>query len=290
MSFLDVIRALGRQWAVTLAGLLMTGALIWGVTVVAPPVYTARALVLLVPSEQAVGEGGNPFLALGGLDLPARVVVAYYESDVAGTRFASASPEGEFVVTIEESTRGPVIAVDVTDATPQDTLATLDRITESIPVELRRLQEEVDAPPESVVSTLLLAKDERAQTDAGGTVRLLIAVGGGGLVATGVLAVAIDGLVRARRTRSAAASAAASAPAAPAAAPASPATPATPLTQAAALLQTGKGAGSSAPPTSPMGIPRPLPRLVKETPPSVPPAWRNPRPDDAQARSGTEKR
>jgi hypothetical protein len=178
-----------------------------------------------------------------------------------------------------------VIAVDVTDATPQDTLATLDRITESIPVELRRLQEEVDAPPESVVSTLLLAKDERAQTDAGGTVRLLIAVGGGGLVATGVLAVAIDGLVRARRTRAAAASA----PAAPAS-PTTPATPGTPLTQAAALLQTGKGAGSSAPPTSPMGIPRPLPRLVKETPPSVPPAWRNPRPDDAQARSGTEKR
>lgn len=282
MSFIDVIRALGRQWAVTLAGLLMTGALIWGATVVAPPVYTARALVLLVPSEQAVGEGGNPFLALGALDLPARVVVAYYESDVARARFASPSPDAEYVVTIEESTRGPVIAVDVTDATQQETLATLDRITESIPVELQRLQEEVDAPPESVVSTLLLAKDERAQTDAGGTVRLLIAVGGGGLVATGVLAVAIDGLVRARRTRTAAASA----PAAPASAPA----PATPLTPAAVLLQNSSGTGSPAPPTSPMGIPRPLPRLVKETPPSVPPAWRNPRPDDAQARSGTEKR
>jgi hypothetical protein len=285
MSFLDVIRALGRQWSVTLAGLLMTGALIWGVTVVAPPVYTARALVLLVPSAQAVGEGGNPFLALGGLDLPARVVVAYYESDVAATRFASSSPDAEFVVTIEESTRGPVIAVDATDATPQDTLATLDRITESIPVELRRLQEEVDAPPESVVSTLLLAKDERAQPDAGGTVRLLIAAGVGGLVATCVLAVAVDGLLRARRSRAASAG-----PPAEPVARMSPPTPATPLTPTATPLRSGTGQDSATPPTAPTGIPRPLPRLVKETPPALPPAWHNPRPDDAQARSGSEKR
>jgi hypothetical protein len=198
MSFLDLIAALGRQWMVSIAGLLATAALVWGAAAVEPPVYTARALVLLVPSEQAVGKGGNPFLALGGLELPARVVVAYYESDDAKAQFTSGSPDAEYVVAIEESTRGPVIAVDVTDETPERALATLDLLTSSIPVELRRLQEEVDAPESAIVSTLVLAKDERTKTDTSGTVRMLIAAAGAGLVGTVVGAVAADGLRRSR--------------------------------------------------------------------------------------------
>lgn len=198
MSFLDVIAALGRQWVVAVTGLLATAALVWGAVVTEPPVYTARSLVLLVPSPQAVGEGGNPFLALGGLDLPARVVVAFYESDVAKARFTSGSPDAEYVVAIEESTRGPVIAVDVTDATPQSTLETLELLTTSIPVELRRLQEEVDAPQDAIVETLVLAKDERTKTDTSGTVRMILAAAGVGLVVTVVGAVAIDGMQRSR--------------------------------------------------------------------------------------------
>ncbi len=198
MSFLDVIAALGRRWIVTVVGLLATAGLVYGASTIEPPVYTARALVLLVPSEQVVGEGGNPFLALGGLDLPARVVVAYYESDVAKDRFSSGSPDAEYVVAIEESTRGPVISVDVTDASPAATLETLELLTSSIPVELERLQEEVDAPKNTVVSTLVLAKDEQAKIDNSGTVRMVIAAGSLGLVATVVGAVAVDGLVRSR--------------------------------------------------------------------------------------------
>ncbi|GAA4721808.1 hypothetical protein APR04_001452 [Promicromonospora umidemergens] len=201
MSFLDLIAALGRQWMVSIAGLLATAALVWGAAAMEPPVHTARALVLLVPSEQAVGKGGNPFLALAGLDLPARVVVAYYESDSAKAQFTSGSPDAEYVVAIEESTRGPVIAVDVTDETPQRALETLDLLTSSIPVELRRLQEEVDAPEDAIVSTIVLAKDERTETDTSGTVRMLIAASGVGLVGTVVGAVATDGMRRSRLRR-----------------------------------------------------------------------------------------
>ncbi|MFD7022793.1 hypothetical protein [Promicromonospora sukumoe] len=198
MSFLDVIAALGRRWYVTVAGLFATAALLLGASTLEPPVYTARGLVLLVPSQQMVGKGGNPFLALGGLDLPARVVVAYYESDVAKARFTSGSPDSEYVVAIEESTRGPVISVDVTDNSPEDALATLELLTSSVPVELRRLQEEVDAPENAIVSTLVLAKDEEAQVDNSGTVRMIIAAAGVGLVVTVVGAVAVDGMARSR--------------------------------------------------------------------------------------------
>ncbi|GAA2217951.1 hypothetical protein GCM10010413_03090 [Promicromonospora sukumoe] len=198
MSFLDVIAALGRRWYVTVAGLFATVALLLGASTLEPPVYTARGLVLLVPSQQMVGKGGNPFLALGGLDLPARVVVAYYESDVAKARFTSGSADSEYVVAIEESTRGPVISVDVTDSSPEGALATLEELTTSVPVELRRLQEEVDAPENAIVSTLVLAKDEEAEADNSGTVRMIIAAAGVGLVVTVVGAVAVDGMARSR--------------------------------------------------------------------------------------------
>lgn len=198
MSFLDVIAALGRRWYVTVAGLFATAALLLGASTLEPPVYTARGLVLLVPSQQMVGKGGNPFLALGGLDLPARVVVAYYESDVAKARFTSGSADSEYLVAIEESTRGPVISVDVTDSSPEGALATLEELTSSVPVELRRLQEEVDAPENAIVSTLVLAKDEEAEADNSGTVRMVIAAAGVGLVVTVVGAVAVDGLARSR--------------------------------------------------------------------------------------------
>ncbi|MFD7310141.1 hypothetical protein [Promicromonospora sp. NPDC059942] len=277
MSFLDVIAALGRRWIVTVVGLLATAGLVYGASTIEPPVYTARALVLLVPSEQVVGEGGNPFLALGGLDLPARVVVAYYESDVAKERFSSGSADAEYVVAIEESTRGPVISVDVTDVSPAATIDTLELLTSSIPVELERLQEEVDAPKNTVVSTLVLAKDERAKTDNSGTVRMVIAAGGLGLVATVVAAVAVDGLVRSRaRGRRQAAPAdptdpAGSDPAAPAPAGA---------TSAAGPKPAGPNPDAKAQPADP-GSPTAKPakpatvRLPAVRPPSVqPPAGR----------------
>lgn len=199
MTFTEIVRALGRRWYVVLLGLLLTGWLGYGAVVLTPPVYTARGLLLLLPSDQAVGDGGNPFLVLGGLDLPARILVAYYESDVAKDQVAEVAPDAEYVVAIEESTRGPVIAVDVKEKTPEGAIAALEYIADSIPRELGRLQQEVDAPPEAVVSSMQLTMDVEATTDNGGTVRALIAAVGAGLVATGLLALGVDGLALRRR-------------------------------------------------------------------------------------------
>ncbi|MFJ3403634.1 hypothetical protein [Promicromonospora sp. NPDC090134] len=282
MSFLDVIAALGRRWIVTVVGLLATAGLVYGASTIEPPVYTARALVLLVPSEQVVGEGGNPFLALGGLDLPARVVVAYYESDVAKERFSSGSPDAEYVVAIEESTRGPVISVDVTDASAAATLETLELLTSSIPVELERLQEEVDAPKNTVVSTLVLAKDERATIDNSGTVRMVIAAGGIGLVATVVAAVAVDGLVRSRTRgrKQGPTDPAGSDPEAPAPATAGPAgtgsKPAGPNPDAKADAQPADPRSPATKPAKP-----PTVRLPAVRPPSVQPPASRPADDRA---------
>ncbi|HKP06157.1 MAG TPA: hypothetical protein VJU58_02790 [Microbacterium sp.] len=199
---LDVIRALGRRWYVLVAGLLATAALAFGAYQLTPPVYSARGLVLLLPPQSSVPAGGNPFLVLSDLDLPARLIVAYFQSAPAQTAVEDRSPEAEYTVSIEESTRGPVIAVDVTDASPASTLATLQYLMDDIPVQLARMQGDVAVPAEATVGSTPFTLDTEAEPDYSSTIRIVLAAAAVGVVATGVLAFTLDGLILRRRVRS----------------------------------------------------------------------------------------
>lgn len=198
---LEVIRALGRRWYIVVVGLLVTAGLAAGAYLTTPPEYNARSLVLLLPSKTAVGEGGNPFLTLGGLEQPAGILVAYFSSAPARDAVKQESPTAQYVVGIDDSTRGPVIAVDVTDTSPQNTLDTLRYITDQIPVELAALQNQVDAPSDAVITSMTLTFDQEAERSMGGTIRMVIAALAVGLVATCIAAFALDGLLRRRRLR-----------------------------------------------------------------------------------------
>jgi hypothetical protein len=196
---LDVIRALGRRWYVVLAGLLLTAGLVFGAYKASPPEYNARALVLLLPSKFDVGKGGNPLLQLDGLEQPASVLSAYFASAPVLAEVAQLSPTAEFDVDLDPSTRGPVIAVDVTDKTAAETLRVRDYLLTRIPGELQRLQQDADARRSAFVDSMLLVADNEAKLDIHGTIRLTIAALVVGLVGTGILAFAIDGLMERRK-------------------------------------------------------------------------------------------
>lgn len=198
---LDVIRALGRRWYVVLVGAIATAGLTVGAYVTTPPEYNARALVLLLPSEVAVGEGGNPFLTLGGLEQPAGILVAYFSSAPAREDVKQQSPTAQYVVGIDDSTRGPVIAIDVTDTSAEKTLDTLTFIADRIPVELAALQEQVDTPADAVITSIPLTVDEKAERGMGATIRMMIAALVVGITATCITAFALDGLLRRRQLR-----------------------------------------------------------------------------------------
>lgn len=198
---LDVIRALGRRWYVVLIGAIVTAALTVGAYVSTPPEYNARALILLLPSESAVGEGGNPFLTLGGLEQPAGILVAYFSSAPAREDVKQQSPTAQYVVGIDDSTRGPVIAIDVTDNSAQKTLDTLNFIADRMPVELAALQDQVDAPADAVITSIPLTVDEKAERGMGATIRMMIAALVVGITATCITAFALDGLLRRRQLR-----------------------------------------------------------------------------------------
>lgn len=198
---LSMFRALGRRWYVVVVGLLLTAGLVYGAFRATPPEYSARALVLLLPSETQVGEGGNPFLVLGGLEQPAGIVVAYFASAAAADEISDVSPTAEHLVAIDDSTRGPVIVVQVNDTTPEGALAVLDLLSERIPEELQRLQTDVSVPDEAIITSMTLTRDEEATEDRSGTVRVVIAAAAVGLVGTIFGAIALDGALLRRSSR-----------------------------------------------------------------------------------------
>ncbi|HWI31336.1 MAG TPA: hypothetical protein VNT50_07580 [Microbacterium sp.] len=198
MTFKGVMSALGRRWYIVLVGLLMTAALGYGVINISPPNYTARGLVLLLPPldpnvETPAGE--NPLLSLSGLDLPARVVVASFSSNAAQERIAKLHPDAEVSVEMEESTRGPIISIDVTDSSPKGTIATLDYVAGSVATSLQSLQDEIGVPAEAIVNSKPLTMDTLAEADYGDLVRLLILAAGAGLVVTVLAAYVLDGIM-----------------------------------------------------------------------------------------------
>ncbi|MCR2808941.1 MULTISPECIES: hypothetical protein [unclassified Microbacterium] len=197
----DVVKALARRWYVVLLGLALTVGLAVSAYAVTPPEYNARALVLLLPGANAVGDGGNPFLALSGLEQPASIVVAYFASESAHTEVQERSGTAEYEVLLDESVRGPVISVDVTDRSAEGTLSTLEFLLTRIPEELARLQVEVQAPASSVITSMELAQDSEATAETSATVRNVIAAIVLGVVVTGFAAFALDGLLLRRRMR-----------------------------------------------------------------------------------------
>jgi hypothetical protein len=187
---------------VVLVGLLLTTGLVFGAYKASPPEYNARALVLLLPPRADVGKGGNPFLLLSGLEQPAGILAAYFSSAPARSDVEAISPTAEYEVGIDDSTRGPVIAIDVTDESPADTLKVLGYLLEQIPAELARLQQEVDTRGDAVVGSMSLTVDRVAEPDIRGTIRLMIAALVVGMVGTGFAAVALDGFLLRRKQRS----------------------------------------------------------------------------------------
>ncbi|SIN90827.1 hypothetical protein SAMN05443544_1785 [Agromyces cerinus subsp. cerinus] len=199
----DFLRAMGRRWYVLIVGLIATAGLGYAAVAMTPPEYTARGLVLLLPSQDVVGKGGNPFLAMGDLGLPASILAAYFQSSSVQAQVAELSPEAKYSVAIEASTRGPLMSIDVTDVTADGALTTLDYLAGAIPSNLERLQQEVGAPSASTVTSMPLTMDSEATEHTDGTIRMMIVAVAVGLLGTVTLTFTIDRLIlrRAQRRR-----------------------------------------------------------------------------------------
>lgn len=209
MEFTTVVAALLRRWYVVLAGLLLTTGLVYGATTAVPPTYSAVGSVLLLPPEASLEDGSNPLLALGGLEQPAALVVAYLAGDEAREAFAQQYPDATYDIVLDPLSRGPLVIVTVEDPSSDDVLAALNSVLDALPAALTQLQDEVAAPSESRIGSMPLSVDTEATTERSDWLRAVIAAAGVGIVLTLVGAVSFDSLALRRRTRREAAAAAA---------------------------------------------------------------------------------
>lgn len=201
VALADLLSAFRRRWYLALTGLILTAALGYGAVVTNPPSYTARGLVLLLPSQSSLKSVPNPLLGLDGLDLPGRVLTAYYASANAQADLKRAAPSAEISVYVDDSTGGPVIAVDVKDSTPQDTIKALNYVVDSIPVHLAQIQQQVGASTADSVRSTPLVVDTKAQISRRAQIRVIIAAIVVGLLATVLIVFAVDGIALRRRRK-----------------------------------------------------------------------------------------
>lgn len=195
MAISDVLGPIRRRWYILLVGLVLAGCAGWAAGVFAPSQYTARGLVMLLPSPLTTGPKGNPLLNLGGLELPARVLIAYYSSEPAQSDLEKVAPKATVQVALEASTQGPIIAVDVKDATPDGAMSVLHYVTDSIPENLARIQQEVGTSKQAAVGSMPLVLDTEARRDSSLMVRLVVAAVLAVLALTFFLVFAVDGIL-----------------------------------------------------------------------------------------------
>jgi len=247
MDLRGVTASLLRRWYVVLLGLALTTGLVYLAYTAVPPTYSAQGSVLLLPPGAAVPDGSNALLQLGGLELPASLVVAYLTGDAVREPFDAQYPDATYEVVLDPVSRGPLIVLTVSAPTPDSVMDALGTALANIPDALASLQDQVDAPPSSRVRSTPLSVDTEPTTVVSATVRAVIAAAGLGLGLTLIGTVGVDSLASRRaerRTSSSGATAASdtarSAHPEPTASPGNPADDAAPL-----LPQDGARYGAS---------------------------------------------
>ena len=118
MYLSDLRGPLVRRWYIVLLGLLATAGLGMAAATAFPATYAAKANVVFLPPKSAVGDTGNPYLALGGLDTAASVV-AHAMSDSATVHALAESGVSGFTIEPDLAAGGPVLLVTADGATPR---------------------------------------------------------------------------------------------------------------------------------------------------------------------------
>jgi hypothetical protein len=199
----DIFGALVRRWYLVALGVAATVALCLMAARFVAPTYEAQASVLLLPPRvisDVGGNGGNPFLGLGGLGPAASIVSRAMTDSGTAQGLKDQGSQGKYTVAPDLSSSGPVLLVTAAAASPQEALQTLGLVLEEVPRTLSTLQQSVGAPTKTLLTTTVINQDRKSVEVRKSQIRaILVAI----LAAMGgtVFGVSlIDGLL-ARRTR-----------------------------------------------------------------------------------------
>lgn len=199
MYLSDFLRGLGRRWYFVILGLLATAALCVGAMRLVPVDYVAQSSMLLLPSSSTVGTGGNPYLALGGLQGAADVLARAMTDDTISTHIAPQGGKAKYTVTRDTTTNGPMLIIMATDVTSDGAVSTLNATLAQAPNVLRQLQSSVGAPSNTLIGLGTITQDTIAQPEIKSQLRAVILAGVVGLTLTVFGTNLLDALVIRRK-------------------------------------------------------------------------------------------
>lgn len=188
-----------RRWYVTLLGLLATAGLAIFAGLQVPPQYTVEANVVLLPPQELLGEGENPYLALAGLSQVVEVLVRSLESD--SYRDVEDRYNSDVTIARDNTTSGPVLIVTVEAPSEDAAAASLEDVLGRVPIGLADLQSSVGVQEEDQVYSRVLSQESETTAIMTPTIRAVIVASALGVVATLLLVAIVDGVMMRRETR-----------------------------------------------------------------------------------------
>lgn len=200
MSVRDLLISLLRRWYLVLAGVAATAGLAVAVLLNGPVSYEMRSTVLLLPPDSSVGSRGNPYLYLGGLAQAVEVLAARMNTTQIRGPIEQAHPQAEFDVGQDQQATGPILALAVTSTDEQDAQQVTAKLLASVPETLLSMQEQLDVPGSSRISSLILTPDAEVELVTKTRDRAVLTVAGAGIALTVLGAGLVDGLLLGRIT------------------------------------------------------------------------------------------
>ena len=159
VSLSDLLAGLRRRWYAAVFGLLLTVGFALAALHLVPVQYEANSAVLLVPPTSTVGAGGNPYLALGGLQGAADVVARAMTGEAISDEIAPPGGPASYTFEVDATSSAPMLVIKTQDKTAAGALGTLSRLLAKAPQVLLKLQAEVGAPTKSLISVGPITQD-----------------------------------------------------------------------------------------------------------------------------------
>jgi hypothetical protein len=193
-----------QRWYFTLVGLLITVTLCGLAAIAVPVKYQAKAQILVLPPHTSVGTGGNPYLALGGLQAASDVLARAMSDGKTFQLLRSEGITGTYTVARDLTTSGPILLVAADDSTPEGALSTLNGILSQAAPRLSALQDDLNVPQNTRLTSNIFTQDQVASVQRKSQIRAVLVGFAGGVFLTIMLVSAADSALTRRRRRRAA--------------------------------------------------------------------------------------
>ncbi|MFJ4265385.1 hypothetical protein ACIPY1_02390 [Paenarthrobacter nicotinovorans] len=156
-----------------------------------------------MPSAHSVGQDGNPYLNLGGMGEALDILTRRLSSEEVRKQIATDFPNATYTAETDKGTSGAILLITATSPDPNDSLGTTQAVMKAAPTLLGQMQEALNVPETSRISTMTLLVDSKATPETKARTQILLISAAGGVGLTLIMVVLIDSLLKTRATRKA---------------------------------------------------------------------------------------